>query len=159
MLPGRCRADLDRLSARFGVPFLRGPDELKDMPRFFGRAARATDMTKYDTLIFAEIVEAPQLPVAASKPRRGLAAKGANVIDLGCLPETPFPHLEEAVAALKAIGFKVSVDSLESDDLLRGGKAGADYLLSLNEDTLWIADEVASTPILIPKEQGDLASL
>ena len=38
MLPGRCRADLDRLSERFGVPFVRGPDELKDIPGFFGRA-------------------------------------------------------------------------------------------------------------------------
>jgi hypothetical protein len=25
VLPGRCRADLDRLSAAFGVPFERGP--------------------------------------------------------------------------------------------------------------------------------------
>jgi hypothetical protein len=43
--------------------------------------------------------------------------------------------------------------------LLRGGKAGADYLLSLNEETLHIADQVASTPVLIPKDHGDMASL
>ena len=41
MLPGRCRADLDRLTSRFGVPFLRGPDELKDIPVYFGRARKA----------------------------------------------------------------------------------------------------------------------
>ena len=61
MLPGRCRADLDRLSSRFGVPFLRGPDELKDIPQFFGRARKASDMTKYDIQIFAEIVDASAL--------------------------------------------------------------------------------------------------
>ena len=33
--------------------------------------------------------------------------KGANVIDLGCLPDTPFPHLEEAIGALKEQGYKV----------------------------------------------------
>ena len=85
--------------------------------------------------------------------------KGANVIDLGCLPDTPFPHLEETVKALKDKGYQVSVDSADPDELLRGGKAGADFLLSLNEDTLDIADQVASTPVLIPKDHGDLASL
>ena len=65
MLPGRCRADLDRLSNSFGVPFLRGPDELKDIPIFFGRARKASDMTKYDIQIFAEIVDASALSVEA----------------------------------------------------------------------------------------------
>lgn len=160
MLPGRCRADLDRLGERFGVPFLRGPDELKDIPVYFGRARKASDMRKYDIRIFAEIVDASALPVEAILARaRGYAQAGADVIDLGCLPDTPFPHLEEAVAALKEKGHKVSVDSADTDELRRGGKAGADYLLSLNESTLAIADEVASIPVLIPKEHGDMASL
>ncbi len=36
---------------------------------------------------------------------------GADVIDLGGLPDTPFPHLEEAIRLLKAEGFAVSIDS------------------------------------------------
>ena len=75
------------------------------------------------------------------------------------MPNTPFPHLRDAISALKAAGFAVSVDSLNDDDLLLAGKAGADYLLSLTEDNLWIADEVASTPILIPAKAGSLPSL
>ncbi|MBC8019731.1 MAG: dihydropteroate synthase [Methyloceanibacter sp.] len=160
MLPGRCRADLDRLGERFGVPFLRGPDELKDIPVYFGRARKAADLTKYDIQIFAEIVDASALPVDAIVNRaRDYMERGANVIDLGCLPDTPFPHLEEAIAALKDKGYKVSVDSADADELTRGGKAGADFLLSLNESTLHIADQVASTPVLIPKDHGDIASL
>jgi dihydropteroate synthase-like protein len=160
LLPGRCRADLDRLSKSFGVPFLRGPDELKDIPIFFGRARKASDMTKYDIQIFAEIVDASALPVEAILRRAGdYGQKGANVIDLGCLPDTPFPHLEATIRALKEKGYKVSVDSANPDELLRGGEAGVDFLLSLNEATLRIADQVASVPILIPKEHGDLASL
>ena len=160
LLPGRCRADLDRLSQSFGVPFLRGPDELKDIPIYFGRARKAADMTKYDIQIFAEIVDASALPVEAILKRaEDYVQKGANVIDLGCLPDTPFPHLEETVGALKEKGYKVSVDSANADELLRGGKAGADFLLSLNEATLRIADQVESIPVLIPKEHGDLASL
>jgi dihydropteroate synthase-like protein len=160
MLPGRCRADLDRLGERFGVPFLRGPDELKDIPVYFGRARKASDMSKYDIRIFAEIVDASALAVEAIRARaRGYAQAGADVIDLGCLPDTPFPHLEDAIKALKHGGYKVSVDSADADELRRGGKAGADYLLSLNESTLAIADEIDSIPVLIPKEHGDMASL
>ncbi len=40
VVPGRCRADLTRLAQEFGVSFQRGPDELKDLPAFFGKAAR-----------------------------------------------------------------------------------------------------------------------
>ena len=160
MLPGRCRADLGRLSERFGVPVLRGPDELKDIPLYFGRARKATDMTKYDIQIFAEIVDASALTVEAVLERaEGYVQRGANVIDFGCLPDTPFPHLEEAIRTLKEKGYKVSVDSANPDELLRGGNAGADYLLSLNEETLHIADRIASTPVLIPKDHGDMTSL
>jgi dihydropteroate synthase len=160
MVPGRCRGDLDRLSQHFGVPVLRGPEELADLPRFLGGSTRPRDLSQYDTLVFAEIVDAPELSLPAIEARaRALAGYGADVIDLGCLPATPFPHLEAAIAHLHSIGLKVSADSLEPDELLRAGKAGADYLLSLREDTLWIADEVSSTPILIPREPGDLASL
>jgi dihydropteroate synthase-like protein len=160
MLPGRCRADLDRLASRFGVPFLRGPDELKDIPVYFGRARKAADLTKYDIQIFAEIVDASALSVdAILKRAEDYAQKGADVIDLGGLPDTPFPHLGETVRALRQRGYKVSVDSANPEELLRGGKACADYLLSLNEETLHIADQVASIPVLIPKEHDDMASL
>jgi dihydropteroate synthase-like protein len=63
------------------------------------------------------------------------------------------------VRALKIHGYKVSVDSADPDELLRGGKAGADYLLSLDETRLHIADEVSSVPVLIPAVHGDLDSL
>jgi hypothetical protein len=160
MLPGRCRADLDRLSDKYGVPVVRGPDELRDIPRYFGKKHLDTDLSNYDIRIFAEIVDASTMTVA-DVVRRGkkYVAKGADVIDLGGLPDTPFPHLEDTVRALKAEGIAVSVDSADPDELLRGGRAGADYLLSLNESTLRIADEIPSVPVLIPKEHKDLASL
>ena len=85
---------------------------------------------------------------------------GADVIDLGVSAghAVSAPGDKRSRICTRS-GFKVSADSLEPDELLRAGLAGADYLLSLREDTLWIADEVASTPILIPREPGDLASL
>ena len=160
MVPGRCRGDLDVLADRYGVPVVRGPDELKDLPQYFGRGDASKDFGRYDVRIFAEIVDAPQLSIEQILQRaENYRNDGADVIDLGCLPDTPFQRLEEAVTALKASGYRVSVDSVIPEELLRGGKAGADFLLSLTEDTLWVAEEVDSTPVLIPLQSGDLASL
>lgn len=160
IVPGRCRGDLEALTQHYGVPVLRGPEELKDLPRYFNRAAVPIDLTEYEVAIFAEIVDAHRIGVDEIVGRaRALAADGANVIDLGSLPDTPFDHLEDSVRALKAEGFAVSVDSLNPDELLRGGRAGVDYLLSLTLDTLWVADEVPSTPILISRTPTDEDSL
>ena len=160
MVPGRCRGDVDALTQHFGIPVQRGPEELKDLPRFFNRQAKPVDLSEYQVAIFAEIVDAPRLSVDQILERaKSLQADGANVIDIGCLPATEFPHLEDSVKALKAAGFTVSVDSVHTEELLRGGRAGADYLLSLNADTLWVAREVASVPVLIPRTPSDEASL
>jgi dihydropteroate synthase-like protein len=160
MVPGRCRADLARLAAEFGVPFERGPEELKDLPAWFGKRGHALDLSRHDMRIFAEIVDASALPIDAILARaRQMCAAGADVIDLGCLPDTPFPHLEEAVQELKANGIRVSVDSADPHELLRGGRAGAGFLLSLTEKTLDVAAETGAQPVLIPEPHGDLPSL
>ena len=160
VLPGRCRGDIKALSKSLNIPVERGPEELKDLPAYFGQTSRKADLEKYDVQIFAEIVDAPNMSVKEIVNRAEIYQQaGANVIDLGCLPSTPFPHLSEAVQALHASGFKVSVDSLTPDDLVKGGKAGADYLLSLSEKTLWILEEVDSTPILIGNTPSDSRSL
>lgn len=160
MLPGLCQGDLAPLAARYGVPVERGPEDLKDIPRYFGKGSKPADLSRYDTQIFAEIVDAPQLTIEAILQRaEAYARQGADVIDLGCLLNTPFPHLAEAVQGLKQAGFLVSVDSVQTEDFLTAGAAGADYLLSLNEKTLWVTEEVQSTPILIPAKSGNMASL
>jgi dihydropteroate synthase len=160
VVPGRCRADLARLSAEFGIPFERGPEELKDLPAYFGKGGRDLDLSRYDIRIFAEIVDASALSVAAIVTRaRAMRAAGADVIDLGCLPDTPFPHLQNAVRALRADGFAVSVDSAEPEELRAGAKAGAQFLLSLTEHTLDIAADTGATPVLVPASHADLASL
>jgi dihydropteroate synthase-like protein len=160
IVPGRCRADLARLAGEFRAPFQRGPDELKDLPSFFGKAGAPIDLSRHALRIFAEIVDASQLTLEAILVRaEALRAAGADVIDLGCLPDTPFPHLEQTVRELKAKELEVSVDSAEPDELRRGGAAGADYLLSLTEHNFAIAEETGARPVLVPVQHGDLASL
>jgi dihydropteroate synthase-like protein len=160
ILPGLCQGDLSVLEAQYGVPVERGPEDLKDLPQYFGHAGTQPDLNQYSVQIFAEIVDAPYLSVEGIVNKaQQFISQGANVIDLGCLPGLPFPHLAEATKALKHLGIKVSVDSLNPNDLLTAGHAGADYLLSLTEKTLWIANEVAATPILIPAKPHSLPSL
>ncbi len=160
IVPGRCRADLARLAAELGVPVERGPDELKDLPAWFGKGGHALDLSRHDMRIFAEIVDASALPVAAIVARaHAMRAAGADVIDLGCLPDTPFPHLEETVQELTRNGIPVSVDSADPQELRRGGRAGARCLLSLTERTLDVALETGAQPVLIPDPHGDLPSL
>ena len=160
LVPGLCGGEVEALSQTYGIPVERGPKDLKDLPEYFGTGGRAPDLSGHRVTIIAEIVDAPHLrPEQIVERAAAYRADGADVIDLGCLPGLPFPHLEEAVGALKREGHAVSVDSLEPEDLLRGGGAGADYLLSLKESTIHIADEVASTPVLIPEAPADLESL
>ncbi|PPC84357.1 MAG: dihydropteroate synthase [Methylotenera sp.] len=160
IVPGLCQGDLTKLEAQYGVPVERGPADLKDLPQYFGHQGVAPDLSQYQVKIFAEIVDAPYLSVEGILQKAlQYRAQGANVIDLGCLPAVPFQHLAESIQALKQQGLSVSVDSLNSDDLLAAGRAGADYLLSLTEKTLWIAEEVASTPVLIPAKPHSMPSL
>ncbi len=160
IVPGHCRGDLEALGRDFGIAFERGPEDLHDLPAYLGGAAAAVDLDQHAVRIFAEIVDAPELTVEGIlEIARSYAAEGADVIDLGCLPATPFPHLEASVRALKQAGFRVSVDSADHEELRRGARAGADFILSLDETSLDLAQEVAAVPVIIPAQPGDLPSL
>ena len=160
ILPGRFRGDLEKLSKHFKVPVERGPDELKDLPLFFGQEKAPPDLSHYTIKIFGEIVNAPEMKVddilrCAETYRKD----GADIIDLGFLPDTLFPHLEETIILLKEHGFEVSIDTHDPDILIQAAQWGADYLFSLSEKTLWVAEEVDAIPILVPNTPHDIESL
>ncbi len=160
IVPGKFRGDLKKLSNFFDIPVERGPDDLTNLPDYFGLEYQEQNLKDNDCMIFSEIVDATILSVDQILNRAFEYKKdGADVIDLGCMPDTKFNHLEETILKLKENGFLVSVDSANNDELLRGGKAGADYLLSISEKNVKLLDEVNSIPILIPAKQGDMISL
>jgi dihydropteroate synthase len=160
IMPGRFRGDLERLSDFFGTRFERGPDEIADLPEYFGHAKQAVDLSEYDVTIFAEIIDATLMtPAQIVERAKTMRADGADVIDLGCLPDSPFPHLEDSIAALHSEGFKVSVDSFNAEELSRATRSGADYLFSLSEKTIAIADEGPAVPVLVSAGVADAASL
>ena len=160
IVPGKFRGDLEKLSKFFDVPVERGPDDISHLPDYFGLDSSKMELDEYECDIFAEIVDAAVLDVnEIIQIAKKYVSMGANVIDLGCMPDTDFKHLEDTIFKLKKIGLKVSVDSANSEELIRGGKAGADYLLSVNEKNFHIIDEVDSVPIIIPNTPGDMNSL
>lgn len=106
ILPGRCRGDIIALSEKLGIPVERGTEEVKDLPLFFGKKIQIVNLDNYSVKIFAEITDAPNLTVLEILNRAAYYRRnGADVIDLGCLPSTPFPHMEDAISALKQAGF------------------------------------------------------
>jgi dihydropteroate synthase-like protein len=160
VVPGRCRADLDMLAKHFAVPFERGPDEAVDIPQHFGGKSRTGRLDQHDLRIFAEIVEAPESSIEAVLKRAAAhKAAGADVIDIGGLPDTPFPHLGELVQELKRQGYLVSIDSADMAEIEKGVRAGADFILSLNENTLNRGVGLPATPVIVPATPGDLPSL
>lgn len=156
IIPGRVRGDLIALEKSIRKKIIRGPDELKDLPTLFGEKPIKYDLSKFETSIFGEITDALNMTVEeVIKRAEYFRLEGADVIDIGCLPNKKFPHLEEIVQELKNRNFYVSIDSHNTDELVRGSKAGADYLLSIKEESYHILENLDSYPILIPTD-GDM---
>ena len=159
ILPGKVRGDIDELAKKLKIEIKRGPEELKDLPVMFGGDPLKHDLSKYEVHIFAEITDAPNMKIQEIiNMADNYRNNGADIIDIGCLPNKSFPHLSETIQELKRQDFYVSIDSHSDKELILGGKSGADYLLSIKSDNFYILDEVDSFPILIPKD-GDMTSL
>lgn len=155
IIPGRVRGDLELLIKNIDKKIVRGPDELKDLPTLFGASPVKYDLSKFETSIFGEITDALNMTVEeVIKRAEYFRLEGADVIDIGCLPNKKFPHLEEIVQELKNRNFYVSIDSHNTDELIRGSKAGADYLLSIKDESYHILENLDSYPILIPTDNN-----
>jgi dihydropteroate synthase-like protein len=161
-LPGLCQADAEALAGFFGIPFRKGPKDLRDLPAYFGRQGAAYRPDGPHALtILAEINDVfrlsdEQIVGAAEHYRRS----GADVIDLGCSPEHPMRDLGRVVVLLKDRGHRVSVDTFDETEALSGDEAGAEFLLSLNSQNLHLAGRLRSAvPVVIPDHGQGLPSL
>ena len=102
IIPGKFRGDLKKLSNYFQIPVERGPEDLTSLPDYFGMDNNETQLDESDCLIFAEIVDATTLTVNEILTRaEEYRNDGADVIDIGCMPDTEFSNLEEVIYKLK----------------------------------------------------------
>ncbi len=146
LIPGLCEGDTGVLRERFGVSVEKGPKDLREIPRFFGQAAAASDYGGYSIEILAEINNAPKLSMAEIRSAADYyQASGADVIDIGCTPGVEFPALSDVIRHLRKAGMRVSVDSFEPAEILAAVEAGAELVLSVNGSNIDVARELAGT--------------
>jgi dihydropteroate synthase-like protein len=160
MIPGLCRGDLATIEAKVGVPVVRGPKDLKDLPVFFGQPRDLEGYGEYEAKILAEIVEAYRMPFAEILTEAEyFRASGADIIDLGCPPMEAFPGVGEVVAGLKERGFTVSIDTFDPQTIREADAAGADLLLSVNAQNMDLVPDLRCKVVVTPDFGEGLESL
>lgn len=150
LIPGLCEGEVAVLRERFGVRVEKGPKDLRDIPRYFGQAAAASDYGAHRLEILAEINNAPRLSREAIRAAAEYyRASGADVIDVGCTPGLEFPALGDVVRDLRSWGCRVSVDSFDPAEIATAAEAGAELVLSVNGSNLEVARELARSGVRV----------
>jgi dihydropteroate synthase-like protein len=163
VIPGLCEGDTEALAAKAGVPVEKGPKDLREIPRHFGRAEAVREYGAWDIEILAEINNAPRL--AREEVRRAaeyFRGSGADVIDIGCTPGLAFPALGEVVRELVSAGMRVSVDTFDADEIRTAVAAGAELVLSVNHSNIDVARDLAGSGarvVVLPDLGGALDTI
>jgi dihydropteroate synthase-like protein len=151
IIPGLSEGDLSIIEKKTGIPAQRGPNDLKDLPLFFGEKKDLKGYGAYETKIIAEIVDSYALPVRDILKRAGYYRdSGADIIDIGCPARGDFKEIETTVSALKESGYIVSVDTFNRDTALKADRAGVDIILSVNSENIDIVQQVNAKVVVIP---------
>ena len=163
VIPGLCEGDPQALAARTGVRVEKGPKDLREIPRHFGRAAAVRNYGAWDVEILAEINNAPRLTLDAIRAAAAyFQASGADVIDVGCTPGLAFPALADVVRDLAGAGMRVSVDTFDPAEIRTAVDAGAELVLSVNSSNIDVARDLAGSGarvVVLPDSGAALATL
>ncbi len=166
VLPGFLSGDLAPLRELAAVPVDLGPKDLRDLPEFFGKKSGPPDgYGAFDIEILAEINHAPRLSRdEILRIARHYRNSGADVIDLGLDPGGTWAGVSDCVRMLKDDGFRVSVDSFNSDEVEAALAAGAELVLSVNSSNVenarrWHEQFPGVAVVAIPDTPTDLDSL
>src|SRR5690606_21635696 len=110
--------------------------------------------------ILAEINNCPRLTLAQILDQaRKLQADGADLIDVGCDPGLVWSEVGATVAALRAEGHRVSIDSLNPREIASAVKAGAELVLSVNSNNREAAVDWGCEVVAVPDDPKSLVSL
>jgi dihydropteroate synthase-like protein len=161
LLPGLCPGDPDLVAARARVPVERGPEDLRDLPEYFGRTESRPKLSgDFDIEILAEINHVARLDLKQILDHaRHFRAQGADVIDLGCHPGDPWSGANETVRALRDQGLRVSIDSFTPADVEAAVRAGAELVLSVNSTNRELARDWGVEVVAIPDVPSKLETL
>lgn len=161
LLPGACQGDLAALAAVTQVPVQCGPQDLRELPTWFGHQAdQVDDYGKFDIEILAEINHVPRMTteqVLASAAK--LRADGADLIDVGCDPGEAWLGVGDVVRALREAGHRVSIDSMQTAEIELAVRAGAELVLSVNASNVSAAMDWGCEVVVVPDTPGTLEGL
>jgi dihydropteroate synthase len=162
LIPGLCEGDPVVIREKVGVPVEKGPKDLREIPRYFGRTA-IREYGAWNIEIVAEINNAPRLTRNALRDAADyFRSSGADIIDIGCTPGLAFPALGDVVRELTAAGMRVSVDTFDPDEIRTAVAAGAELVLSVNGSNIEVARDLAGTGtrvVVVPDLGGALETL
>ncbi|MFO0815157.1 MAG: DUF6513 domain-containing protein [Gemmatales bacterium] len=158
-VPGACTGDWSLLEKQTGIPVTPGPADVRDIADFFGQPSK-DDYGQHNIEILAEINHASKLSLPdLIAQAESFRQQGADIIDLGCIPEVQWLEAGSAVAELKARGFRLSIDSFNSDEVAAAVKAGAELVLSVNSSNREMCRDWGCEVVAIPDEPSNLTSL
>jgi dihydropteroate synthase len=144
LIPGLCEGDVAEIQGKFGVRTAKGPNDVREIPEFFGQARALREYGAWDIEIVAEINNAPKLSRGAVLAMAEyFRASGADLVDIGCTPGLPFPALGDRVRELVGLGMRVSVDTFDPHEIRTAVDAGASLVLSVNSTNLEVARDFA----------------
>lgn len=160
ILPGYCDGDLAPLRAVTEIPIEIGPKDLRQLPEFFGHKPNREGFGEWDIEIIAEINHAPRkaLPDILAMAD-SLRRDGANLIDVGCEPNSCWQGVGDCVKALVDAGHRVSIDSLNPIEISAAVKAGAELVLSVNKTNREFAADWGCEVVVIPDSIRSIESM
>jgi dihydropteroate synthase len=163
LIPGLCEGDPEMLARATGVAVRKGPKDLREIPRYFGRTPAQHAYGAYDIEILAEINNAPRM---SRRDVRGAAESfleaGADVIDIGCTPGVEYSELGDVVRELVGAGMRISIDSFDPTEIRTAVDAGAELVLSVNGSNLAVAADLKGSGarvVAVPELGGSLETL
>jgi dihydropteroate synthase-like protein len=161
LLPGYCEGDISPVKEKAaGIPVERGPRDLRRLSEYFTGQTAPTDYGAYDIEIIAEINHCPQLQLAdIVSTAKQLATEGADLIDVGCDPGEPWSGVGDCVKALRDVGHRVSIDSMNPREIEPAVRAGAELVLSVNSANREAARDWGCEVVVVPDTPSDLAGL
>lgn len=141
--------------------FMCGPKDIRNLNQLFGKKTKLDeDYGDHSIEILAEINHAPRYDFASLiATAKVLKKSGADIIDIGCDPNSRWTKVGDAVRALRDVGLRVSIDSFDSWEVKNACKAGAELVLSVNSSNIEASIEWGGEVVLIPDRVGTLEGL
>ncbi len=161
IIPGYCEGDVAPIAEVAKVPVQRGPRDLRQLGELFGQQdERKAGYGGYDIEILAEINHAPRLSLEQIRAEANkLRADGADLIDVGCEPGGAWSGVADCVKMLRDDGHRVSIDSLDPNEIATAVKAGAELVLSVNGTNRDSALDWGCEVVAIPDDFATLGGL